>query len=59
MKRDFQNIDGSEKWSKIEKINTGWSYDKKFYIETSTKQKLLLRLTTYYLLYTSEIVKSA
>lgn len=31
-------------WSKIEPINKGWSNDKKYYIETTNNEKLLLRI---------------
>ena len=41
----FQEIEGHNKWSKIEKINKGWSDDVKYYIETEDNQKLLLRIS--------------
>jgi aminoglycoside phosphotransferase (APT) family kinase protein len=39
----FEEIAGCNKWLKIEKINRGWSEDVKYYIETASKEKLLLR----------------
>ena len=39
----FEEIAGYNKWLKIEKINRGWSEDVKYYIETGSKEKLLLR----------------
>lgn len=41
----FKEIEGSNRWTKIEKINKGWSKDIKFYIEAEAHQKLLLRLS--------------
>lgn len=42
----FEEINESEKWTKIEKINKGWSNDTKYYIETNDNQKLLLRISS-------------
>ncbi len=41
----FEEIKGSENWTKVEKINKGWSKDSKYYIETTAGEKLLLRIT--------------
>lgn len=41
----FQDIATSENWSKIEKINKGWSDDTKYYIETKDQHKLVLRIS--------------
>ncbi|MDV4151924.1 phosphotransferase [Clostridium sp. AL.422] len=42
----FYGIEESEKWSKIDKINKGWSNDIKYYIETEDNQKLVLRISS-------------
>ena len=39
----FEDINGYEKWLKIEKIDRGWSDDVKYYIETKDMKKLILR----------------
>ena len=41
----FEEIATCDKWSKIEKINKGWSNDTKYYIEAENNQKLLLRIS--------------
>lgn len=41
----FEEIATYEKWSKIEKINKGWSSDTKYYIEAENNQKYLLRIS--------------
>ncbi len=41
----FEEINGSELWSKIERINKGWSDDTKYYIEAEDNQKFLLRIS--------------
>ncbi len=40
----MEDIIGYESFLKIEPINKGWSSDKKFYIETISGEKLLLRM---------------
>lgn len=40
----FMEINGSNNWRIIRKIEKGWSDDTKYYIETSDRQKLLLRI---------------
>jgi serine/threonine-protein kinase len=42
---DLSDIPGSENFTKTEFINKGWSDDKKYYIETSGGEKLLLRVS--------------
>lgn len=42
----FEEINGSEKWTKIEKINKGWSNDTKYYIEKNDNEKLILRISS-------------
>jgi len=41
----FEDIKGYDKWIKIEKIEKGWSFDTKYYVETEDKQTLLLRIS--------------
>lgn len=41
----FSEIEGSSDWTKIEKINLGWSKDEKYYVETSSHQKMSLRVS--------------
>lgn len=43
--RPWSEIVGSSKWQVVQPISKGWSYDEKYYIETSDGQKLLLRLS--------------
>lgn len=40
----FSDIPDFSEWTTIQKINKGWSTDEKYYIETKTGAKLLLRL---------------
>lgn len=42
----FDEIDGSDQWLKIERIEKGWSDDDKYYIETRDQQKLALRVAS-------------
>ncbi|PKK98061.1 MAG: aminoglycoside phosphotransferase [Tenericutes bacterium HGW-Tenericutes-2] len=41
----FEDIPGYDKWVKIEKIERGWSFDTKYYVESEDNQKLLLRIS--------------
>ena len=41
----FNEIPESNTWSKVAIIDKGWSDDKKYYIETTTGRKLLLRIS--------------
>ena len=41
----FPNISTSNTWKKISKVNKGWSADEKYYIETDSGEKLLLRIS--------------
>lgn len=41
----FEEIQKNRNWIKIERIHKGWSDDRKYYIETESRQKLLLRIS--------------
>lgn len=41
----FEEIEGSDTWSRVEKIEKGWSDDTKYYIETADANKMVLRLS--------------
>lgn len=42
---ELKDIPLYPRWSKIEKVNKGWSKDKKYYIEDISGEKLLLRIS--------------
>ncbi len=44
MRYDFHDIAGYSTWRVIKEITEGWSSDRKYYIETKTGEKLLLRV---------------
>ncbi len=43
----FKDIPQYNSWVKIEKINYGWSNDKKYYIEDKNNAKFLLRISSF------------
>ena len=43
---EFSGIKGFNTFNKIEHLNKGWSTDKKYYIETCHKERLLLRVAS-------------
>lgn len=43
--KEFMDIPDYQTWEKIEVINKGWSTDKKFYVETVSGEKYLLRVS--------------
>lgn len=42
----FEEIQKPVRWTRIEQVNKGWSDDRKFYIETEDRQRLLLRTSS-------------
>lgn len=46
MNYDFNDITISNTWTKIKKIEYGWSSDEKYYIEDNKNAKYLLRIST-------------
>lgn len=42
----FKDIPQYNSWTKIEKINYGWSSDEKYFIEDKNNEKLLLRISS-------------
>lgn len=45
MKRDFHDIPHSKNWKRVQAITEGWSEDEKYYVETQTGAKRLLRIS--------------
>lgn len=43
--REYEDIKYFDQWDIIEKVNKGWSDDKKFYIKTKNCKELLLRIS--------------
>lgn len=43
---EFVDISGYENWRKIDPLDKGWSSDKKYYVETITGEKFLLRISS-------------
>lgn len=43
----FKDIPSYSEWVTIEKINKGWSTDKKYYIENNINEKFLLRISDF------------
>lgn len=45
IKHEWDDIRGSRFWKKVEPLSIGWSYDRKYFIETFSGTKMLLRLS--------------